>query len=207
MLTAGTVLPTFFIIGIAFIPVGIALLFFSDEVCEHIIDYTACTPVGTNDTCAKIIQADPTQICECNIEFSLEKDFVGKVYMYYGLSNYYQNHRLYVKSRDDEQLLGKLSLPPSSDCAPFQFADESQMPIAPCGAIANSLFNDSLRIRNQGSFVPLLRTGIAWPSDRQIKFQNPEGDLQDGNYLKKMLILHFSYYNNKYFLFSFKRFC
>jgi hypothetical protein len=31
-MTAGTVLPTFFVIGIAFIPVGIGLLYFSDEV-------------------------------------------------------------------------------------------------------------------------------------------------------------------------------
>jgi hypothetical protein len=32
ILTAGTVLPTFFIIGIAFIPVGIILLYFSNSV-------------------------------------------------------------------------------------------------------------------------------------------------------------------------------
>jgi hypothetical protein len=32
VLTAGTVLPTFFVIGIAFIPVGVALLYFSDAV-------------------------------------------------------------------------------------------------------------------------------------------------------------------------------
>lgn len=29
--------------------------------------------------------------------------------MYYGLSNFYQNHRRYVKSRDDSQLNGDLS--------------------------------------------------------------------------------------------------
>lgn len=59
--------------------------------------------------------------------------------MYYGLTNYYQNHRRYVKSRDDFQLLGKLSQTPSSDCAPYDFYNGK--PIAPCGAIANSLFN------------------------------------------------------------------
>lgn len=32
ILTAGTVLPTFFVIGIAFIPVGVGLLYFSDKV-------------------------------------------------------------------------------------------------------------------------------------------------------------------------------
>lgn len=67
----------------------------------------------------------------------------GKVYMYYGLSNYYQNHRRYVKSRDDNQLLGRLESTPSSDCMPFAFAMANgiEKPIAPCGAIANSLFN------------------------------------------------------------------
>lgn len=30
-----------------------------------------------------------------------------------------------------------------------------------------------------GDFVPLIRTGIAWPSDKQIKFRNPPGNLKD----------------------------
>lgn len=87
-----------------------------------------------------------------------------------------------MKSRDDEQLLGRLGTP-SSDCAPFAYDDNGRT-IAPCGAIANSLFNDTLNIRKHSTqtMVPLLRTGIAWPSDRQIKFQNPEGDLQKGKY-------------------------
>lgn len=32
ILSAGTVLPTFFVIGIAFIPVGVGLLYFSESV-------------------------------------------------------------------------------------------------------------------------------------------------------------------------------
>lgn len=106
---------------------------------------------------------------------------MGKVYMYYGLTNYYQNHRRYVKSRDDDQLLGRLSRTPSSDCAPFAYADENQLhPIAPCGAIANSLFSDTFELTShERGTVPLLRTEIAWPSDRKIKFRNPEGDLRE----------------------------
>jgi len=61
------------------------------------------------------------------------------VFMYYGLTNFYQNHRRYVKSRDDYQLLGNLG-DPSSDCAPFD-RDDTDKRIAPCGAIANSLFS------------------------------------------------------------------
>lgn len=32
----------------------------------------------------------------------------SNVFMYYGLSNFYQNHRRYVKSRDDSQLNGDM---------------------------------------------------------------------------------------------------
>lgn len=70
------------------------------------------------------------------------------MYMYYGLTNFYQNHRRYVKSRDDYQLLGHLDADPSSDCAPFAVNEERKEPIAPCGAIANSLFS--------GVFMPVI---------------------------------------------------
>lgn len=72
---------------------------------------------------------------------------------------------------------------PSSDCAPFAYADDGETkPIAPCGAIANSLFSDtfSLYSNDHKTNVSLERTGIAWPSDRDIKFKNPPGDLKTG---------------------------
>lgn len=77
VLTAGTVLPTFFIIGILFIPVGVALLYFSDEVSEHVIDYTNCIQVGTNNlTCSDYIVNNPNgATCKCQIDFTLDKDF------------------------------------------------------------------------------------------------------------------------------------
>ncbi|KAF4517287.1 hypothetical protein B566_EDAN008621 [Ephemera danica] len=172
ILTAGTVLPTFFIIGIAFIPVGIGLLYFSDEVKEFSYDYTYCKNKA-GEVCAEVVSNYTDQPCLCNINFTLDKNFDGKVFMYYGLTNFYQNHRRYVKSRDDTQLLGQLSQNPSSDCHPFDKTEAGA--IAPCGAIANSLFSDTLTIysHEHNSAVPLLNTGIAWPSDKERKFQNP----------------------------------
>lgn len=107
--------------------------------------------------------------------------------MYYGLTNFYQNHRRYVKSRDDNQLLGEFSNTVSSDCSPFDL--NNGIPIVPCGAIANSLFNDTLQLFSK-SFGPVLvkNTGIAWPSDKDIKFRNPDGNLTHGiltNYIFK----------------------
>uniref|UniRef100_A0A336N1R8 CSON008764 protein n=1 Tax=Culicoides sonorensis TaxID=179676 RepID=A0A336N1R8_CULSO len=190
ILSAGTVLPTFFVIGIAFIPVGVGLLFFSESVKEHIVDYTNCNRVGgaINETCAEFIRDKTDVSCQCSIPIEIDVDMPGKVFMYYGLTNYYQNHRRYVKSRDDDQLLGRLENDPSTDCAPFD-RDSEGRPIAPCGAIANSLFSDKLTLKDSnGQEVPTIRTGIAWPSDRKIKFKNPPGDLKEaltkGGYVK-----------------------
>ncbi|XP_031828260.1 cell cycle control protein 50A isoform X2 [Nomia melanderi] len=186
ILTAGTVLPTFFVIGIAFIPVGIGLLYFSDQVKEYIIDYTDCNSTNyfladkVPYKCADFIThtPHPNPPCICEINFTLPSHFNGRIYMYYGLTNFYQNHRRYVKSRDDNQLLGKLSNDVSGDCAPFAY--EGSTAIVPCGAIANSLFSDELALYSMShkANVPLLKTGIAWPSDKNIKFRNPEGDLK-----------------------------
>ena len=49
-----------------------------------------------------------------------------------------------MKSRDDVQLLAASMddlKNPKSDCRPYDFV--ADQPIAPCGAIANSLFNDT----------------------------------------------------------------
>ena len=67
----------------------------------------------------------------------------GPLHVFYGLTNFFQNHRRYVMSRDDEQLNGKAITVPSEDCEPYRYSEENGIRkiIAPCGAIANSLFN------------------------------------------------------------------
>ena len=83
------------------------------------------------------------------------------VYMQQLLSNYYQNHRRYIKSCDDDQLLGRLSPTPSTDCISFPYDNDKndvQKPIPPCGALANSLFNDTLTLNLGSTPLPLLNT-------------------------------------------------
>ena len=64
------------------------------------------------------------------------------VLLYYKLTNYYQNHRRYVKSIDMNQLLGKYVAPSdlqSGNCKPLgRIGDQG---VYPCGLIANSMFN------------------------------------------------------------------
>jgi len=189
ILTAGTVLPTFFVIGVAFIPIGVGLMYFSNQVHEINLDYTNCkNAAGTH--CHEAIKNDPS--CQCILELNKEtlnnenglgkEKWMGNVFLYYGLTNFYQNHRRYVKSRDDKQLYGDLDSK-AEDCSPFLFSDpnDNTSPrYAPCGAIANSMFNDTISLQyikdgeTDWANVTLLNTGIAWQSDKEYKFRNPE---------------------------------
>lgn len=67
------------------------------------------------------------------------------VLLYYKLTNFYQNHRRYVKSLDSDQLLGKhvdASTLNKGDCAPLALSPTNSSQIVyPCGLIANSMFN------------------------------------------------------------------
>ncbi|CAG0885799.1 unnamed protein product [Darwinula stevensoni] len=190
ILTAGTVLPAFFVIGVAFVPIGVGLLYFSNDVMEFRHDYTNCTDIAnTAKSCAENIGPGKGTECKCMINFSITSAwkchcnddadlvcFQGKIFMYYGLTNFYQNHRRYVKSRSDLQLLGHLDNN-TGDCEPF--GKKGQKAIAPCGAIANSIFNDTFTLKfhlnSELLLVTIMNTGIAWPSDKRLKFKNPSG--------------------------------
>ena len=139
ILTAKTVLPLFFVIGVIFEILGGVLLSYSDKVNEYVYDYTNCiSNDGTGNQCSAYNYTHPF-VCQCVIPIELSTDFEAPVYLYYGLKNFYQNHRRYVKSRDDNQLLGQTYSSLNSECEPY--AKNGSQFVAPCGAIANSLFN------------------------------------------------------------------
>ena len=132
---------------------------------ERSVPYTDCK--GANDLfCSESIKNKTAneKNCKCtkstdtNMSFKIESGgWNGDVFIYYELENFYQNHRRYVKSRDDKQLLGnkKLEDAVNSDCQPFDKCKEAEneckngvnsslkdgTPFLPCGAIANSLFS------------------------------------------------------------------
>uniref|UniRef100_A0A3Q2E6S5 Cell cycle control protein n=1 Tax=Cyprinodon variegatus TaxID=28743 RepID=A0A3Q2E6S5_CYPVA len=133
ILSAGIVIPGFVLIGLAFIGVGVALFITSRDIQVLELDYTG---VESSNPCSKC--TDPNvRKCICTIVFSLDTLFKGPVFMYYGLTNYFQNQRRYGVSRDDNQLA---VLHYRADCAPFDY-DSNDRPIVPCGALANSMFN------------------------------------------------------------------
>lgn len=100
------------------------------------------------------------------------------VYVYYELARFHQNHKRYVRSRDDQQM-GGVPGPPAERCAPEKETADGA-PIVPCGLAAWSLFNDTFtdwRLTTgppagqagggAGTTAPLTvdSSSIAWPSD------------------------------------------
>lgn len=112
---------------------------------EYGFDYTNClekatetfSPAGDNFEWRRV----GNDICE--IQFQINKEISGPVYMYYKLTNFYQNNRLYVKSVSFKQLQGA-ALTQSQlhdECEPLVGPPNSNKVYYPCGLIANSYFD------------------------------------------------------------------
>ena len=107
------------------------------------------------------IMKDPT-VNECKVTLSIDTDIQAPIYVYYQLENFYQNHRRYVKSRSNEQLLGNELAVDSAeikDCDPIITNKQLEFthnvngtlldPAAaafPCGLVAKSFFNDTFSL-------------------------------------------------------------
>jgi hypothetical protein len=59
-LTPGTVLPMFFLVGFAFVPIGVAILYYSANTQELSMDYTFCR--AGSETCVDQVSVS---ICAC----------------------------------------------------------------------------------------------------------------------------------------------
>jgi hypothetical protein len=128
-------------------------------------------------------QVQIPNVTKCFLRFSIDSDMSAPVLFYYRLSNFYQNHRRYVKSFDQQQLSGTArtgSQINSSDCDPLRSNNVTGRPYYPCGLIANSQFNDTYVNLQQlnppggtpstggGVAYPMTTKGIAWPSDTKL---------------------------------------
>lgn len=169
---------TFVSFGIIFIVIGIIILLFSNSVIEYEQKYNDCSQING----------------KCSIEFKIDQEMKGPIMVYYQLTNFYQNHRRYVKSKSNDQLSGKVLLESQvkSDCEPIvlnkdlpngtvslngQALDPNKV-AHPCGLIARSFFNDHYQlfkkeITNKTEII-ISDKDIAWSADKEMKFKKPE---------------------------------
>ena len=61
---------------------------------EKVLEYTHCMKYGEKDkTCDEYLEENAKKgnvTCQCIVRFELDEDFEKQVYLYYGLSNFYQ---------------------------------------------------------------------------------------------------------------------
>ncbi|TMS38465.1 hypothetical protein L596_005185 [Steinernema carpocapsae] len=174
ILNATTVIPLIFGVGIVFLPLGVVLFMASNGVTEYDFVYSTDQPINVDHN----ILRGNTDFNQRKMRIPLPQGLEGDVYFYYRLENYFQNHRRYLKSRSDKQLIGNLKT--VDECAPYdKLKDEltnTEQVIAPCGAIANSLFNDTFKLLyNDITPVPFTTKGVVWDIDKDTKFKNPPG--------------------------------
>ncbi|KAJ9268032.1 ligand-effect modulator 3 family [Paecilomyces variotii] len=212
ILTPRSVLPLFFVIGTIFAPLGGVLLWASSQVQEIVIDYSDCktqAPVGTFSPIPDKVTATfkstqqtqtpswqrtmvqrpilKNQTTVCSLLFEIPNDLPPPVFLYYRLTNFYQNHRRYVQSLDLDQLMGKPlsnSTIAGSTCDPLTTDPATGKAYYPCGLIANSIFNDTIYSPalvgvDAGNITyEMTNKGIAWDSDKQIykktQYQNSQ---------------------------------
>lgn len=119
----------------------------------------------------------------CHVQFYIPDDLAPPILLYYQLTNFYQNHRRYVKSFDQSQLAGQavdVKSINASNCDPLKgeiWTDGKFKPYYPCGLIANSRFNDTIMNPVQVSVAGSAASNItynftsdntAWGSDAAL---------------------------------------
>ena len=162
--------------GTDFSPIPSDLVKSSFKPTKQDCPTSAATWKGNATTMSYQEGTEPVDTLICSVEFSIPTDLHPPVLLYYRLTNFYQNHRRYVKSLDSDQLKGTaVAQSKTGTCDPLRQAPNNKT-YYPCGLIANSVFNDTfknpiqLNVHNSSlSEMPYNMTdkGIAWSSDTE----------------------------------------
>jgi len=168
----------FAVLGAIFVPVGYYITAESDSVFEEKIQYDAYDMSGGD--CRINTTANAGKRCE--LEIRLTRDLEPPILIHYEIENFHQNHRAYQQSRDDYQLYGKTEQTPimAKKCDPLNKI--GRISLNPCGFIANTLFNDDIKLESVKSYngqvvegITMNEEGIAWKSDMDYVFNQPDG--------------------------------
>jgi len=123
-------------------------------------------------------EPDVSKRQQCIMQFDVPADLDHTVLLYYKLTNFFQNHRRYVKSLNTDQLHGKDVSADSlkdGDCKPLGAIDGKA--VWPCGLIANSIFNDTYSnlttVGGDNSTYAFSENGIAWPGEAKKYADKP----------------------------------
>ena len=176
ILTPGALVLYFTLAGAACAAIGAPLLAASLSVVQVTARYDDAGPLAALDAPgrAAALAAAGGDGIPLDLVIPIPALMRPPVYVYYELGSFFQNHKRYVRSRDDQQM-GGVPGPPAERCAPEKTTPDGQ-PIVPCGLTAWSLFNDTFTdwTLEAGGGAAAAATptpldvdssSIAWPSD------------------------------------------
>ncbi|CAD8147462.1 unnamed protein product [Paramecium pentaurelia] len=173
--TLNSTIILFATMSLFFLIMGIVLISYSNDIATQEFQYDSYCSAQNSD---------------CVIQIALDSNYKSPVFFYYQLTNFYQNHRRYVKSKSPSQLSGTdLSESELDECDPVVTNDEmgktssvtneplkKEEKAIPCGLIAKSYFNDTFNlfqvINNTKTEIKISSNGIAWPSDLDGRYKN-----------------------------------
>lgn len=165
------VITVLIVVGVSFIPTGIILNNKSFGIYENTVVYDG----SSMDVDCSINNQNQNRTCSARI--NITEDVEGPLFVYYKLTTYYQNHRIYVASRDFYQLSGEDIAKSDLERSCSSKVEENGLILNPCGLIANSLFTDIFTLdssNSKPSSVTLDENDITWESDED-RFAQPEG--------------------------------
>lgn len=94
----------------------------------------------------------PKEACICETIIKVERSIPWNVFLYYSIDQLYQNYLPYSGSIDPKQQYGHRNAS-KSECGNFTTINVTRhghrpvpTPIAPCGMLANSFFNDTIEL-------------------------------------------------------------
>jgi hypothetical protein len=174
------VIYTMLVIGIIMMAVGFTVLSASDSVKEIMIQYDGKSLYSGNiiedrqhisqgtDYLYEKVPNGTTR----NISILINHTVPAPVYVFYALTEFYQNERRYMQSFDSNQLSGyETTYAQNKQKCKFYYGAEEN-PTFPCGLQAHSMFNDTFTVMN--SDLQLDSNNIAWRTDKTFKYGNPK---------------------------------
>jgi hypothetical protein len=141
------IIALFYCMCLVLLPIGIGMYFSTVATITVTQRY--------DDACTMTRNSYGSPVCNISkLAITIPVDMTPPIYMYYYITGFYQNYRLYAKSRYDSQLAGYTNLVTTdlSDCSPFLFyGDRNNLNgtytmndvYMPCGMVAWSMFNDT----------------------------------------------------------------
>ncbi|GMM55968.1 hypothetical protein DAKH74_025840 [Maudiozyma humilis] len=187
-------LPTLLVLVALFVPIGIGLLVSALNVQDLTIRYDQCALYASTDAYStvpskftsahfkeklllqprwRLVENSKDDSQSCILDFEIPNEVASPIYIYYKLTNFYQNHRVYIESYDLDQLKGSAISADSLDkhCDPLRKDNNTGKAIYPCGLVANSMFNDTFEPQLRGADsstadFQLTNDGTAWSTDK-----------------------------------------